>query len=229
MTKDKLLIDLLRKSKITVLLGRGNCHLYHYAGNNPIKFTDPDGRNVAVEVTTENLVVGHTRLFFQDENAKWYRFDQGWNGTSDFASSLGLEDSGKANVIGLLIGSDAPSKVSITPVDAPSENATLIQTTLEQDKMITKAAKESLIAHNENGKKYNLYTNNCTDSVVNVLKAGEINLYNPETNPKDAFLRTAYAFGLNSMLGCCIGSIELMKLVNTMPIFWQKNALPQKK
>ncbi|MBQ8680262.1 MAG: hypothetical protein IJ530_10930 [Treponema sp.] len=81
----------------------------------------------------------------------------------------------------------------------------------------------------ENGKKNNLYTNNCTDSVVNVLKAGGINLYNPETNPKDAFLRTAYAFELNSMLGCCIGSIELMKLVNTMPIFWQKNALPQKK
>lgn len=43
LTKDKLLIDLLRKSKITVLLGRGNCHLYNYGNNNPLKYTDPDG------------------------------------------------------------------------------------------------------------------------------------------------------------------------------------------
>ena len=30
-----------------------NCHLYHYANNNPVCYTDPDGRDVDFSITTE--------------------------------------------------------------------------------------------------------------------------------------------------------------------------------
>ncbi len=217
---------------------------YAYVNSDPVSWLDPWGlcpqdaesgedpkrnagineRTIAIDVTTENLNVGHTRLFYQDENENWYRFDQGWNGVSDFACSIGLENSGKANVLGLLLGSDAPSIVSITPVDGPAEGAHLIKTTVEQNKLIATAAQESQIAHNEEGKKYNLYTNNCTDSIVDILNEGGIHIYNPETTPLKAYLKTTVAITVNPVLGILTGIAEVNKLINTIPIIWQKRA-----
>jgi len=37
-----------------------NLHLYHYAGNNPVRYTDPDGRQTAVPLPTGESLVGMT-------------------------------------------------------------------------------------------------------------------------------------------------------------------------
>jgi hypothetical protein len=49
-----------------------NFNLYHYAGNNPVKYTDPDGRKIIIGITTSNDVWGknvgqHAFIMYIDE------------------------------------------------------------------------------------------------------------------------------------------------------------------
>ena len=85
-----------------------NLHVYHYAGNNPVKYTDPDGRahfgkktmnmfggkkivffsdNFLTDIM--NIEMLHEHLFFDDEKGGNIGF--GWNGTFSEKSDDGYE------------------------------------------------------------------------------------------------------------------------------------------
>ncbi len=55
-----------------------NMHLYHYAGNNPVKYLDPDGRDI-IWMTDDNggWTMGHSSILIQDEEGTWYHFNFG--------------------------------------------------------------------------------------------------------------------------------------------------------
>ena len=46
-----------------------NLHLYHYAGNNPVKYTDPDGRDIdagSIQYSSEKILQGLSAVFTTD-------------------------------------------------------------------------------------------------------------------------------------------------------------------
>ena len=43
-----------------------NLHLYHYAGNNPVKYMDPDGRDIdaaSIQYSSEKILQGLSAVF----------------------------------------------------------------------------------------------------------------------------------------------------------------------
>ena len=40
-------------NRLPVFLGQANSHLYHYAGNNPVKYVDPEGKIVKLRWASE--------------------------------------------------------------------------------------------------------------------------------------------------------------------------------
>ena len=53
-----------------------NLHVYHYAGNNPVKYTDPDGRKIIIGITTSDSLWGRNVgehafiMYINEENPK---------------------------------------------------------------------------------------------------------------------------------------------------------------
>ena len=143
---------------------RGGVNLYSYTRNNPIRYSDPTGRDIGISVDPNAAGGnGHTTLYFQDGSGNWYQYNQGAAGSTSSGGNLGY-----------LMGLPAPAGVGIQP-GAPPQGSIIIPTTSSQDPLIAQSAAQSQNNHNSGILNYNLYSNNCTDaacSVVNNAGAG---------------------------------------------------------
>lgn len=145
---------------------------YSYSLNNPYKFIDSDGKDIAFAVDPRAAGGnGHTSFYFQNSKGRWLKFDQG---------AAGGPSSGLGN-LGFLSGSNAPAGASIGFVDGPPMGAIIINTSSDQDKKITLSVIRAKLDHNDGTKKYNLYRNNCTDAAVDAVNSSGSGLEIPNS------------------------------------------------
>ena len=129
-----------------------NSNLYHYAGNNPVKYVDPDGRNIAFSVDKYGAGGnGHTSLYFQDKQGNWYKFDQGARNGPSGSSVLSQYAS--------YASSSFDAGVSIQKIDKLPEGLKEIKTTQAQDEKIFNSALKSKNEHDTGRKKYHILSN----------------------------------------------------------------------
>ena len=129
---------------------------YSYALNNPLKYIEPNGEDIAFLLTlTEAGGNGHTTLYFQDKSGQWYSYNQGAAGETS-SGNLGF-------VSGSSSSSSTKTGVTIEKVDGPVKGSLLLKTSTEQDTKIT------ISAFNSNYK-FIILENFCILEIINSLK-----------------------------------------------------------
>jgi hypothetical protein len=92
-----------------------NLHLYHYAGNNPIKYTDPDGREVYIQgdEKEQNRILNMINSLSKDQ----YRLQYGYLEKIEGAENKNGSDTYSKSINNLIAKGHTMIKISDTYID----------------------------------------------------------------------------------------------------------------
>jgi hypothetical protein len=144
--------------------------------NNPIKFIDPDGKDVVIMIAKAGAGgMGHMGAIVQDGNGKWYYMTQGAadpNGSLSKMSTNGVQGGMSLIPLNTTNKNEAISLAKQDQNNSPYTDQVELKTSSKMDSEIFKSALEQQEQTNSGEKKYNVLTNNCVDAIQDPIANG---------------------------------------------------------
>jgi hypothetical protein len=160
-----------------------NLHVYHYAGNNPVKYTDPDGNDVILLMDPDgapapgllgNIVTfGHAAVLIGNDEDGWLFYsNNGPNGISVGEYSSIEEFKKEYNSQEKHFNFTQEQQLSTTSEQdqkMKEKALELARTTIDQ---VRASNNNYLVVPHPEGKSYKTLTNNCSQHVATIVEAG---------------------------------------------------------
>jgi RHS repeat-associated protein len=148
-----------------------NLHAYHYAGNNPVKYTDPDGRNSIWEIDEENkkieikIPVKFSEGTTKEQKRAFSKAAKEWGGTYRLPGGFGRQD-------GNIHGSEKYYGIRFTVIETKKDSYENMEVNTVTFSPESYSEKEGRISNVQGGKDMTVYkdSNGSSGDFVNLLK-----------------------------------------------------------